>query len=112
MRKRIFLIGFGIIFLFLFGRILLLGIQFIPLLWQLEMNHTINLNSSNNTINILLLGIGGGTHDGPNLSDTVIFVSINQTKNTITLISIPRDLWVIELKGKINTDYAMRQTNQ
>lgn len=57
-------------------------------------------------INILLLGIGGGSHDGPLLTDTIMFASIDPENKRVTLISIPRDLWVPDLKAKINTAYA------
>jgi LCP family protein required for cell wall assembly len=58
----------------------------------------------------LLLGIGGGIHDGPNLTDTIILASIDWQKDTVTLISIPRDLWVPSLPGyvkKINEAYQI-----
>jgi LCP family protein required for cell wall assembly len=45
-------------------------------------------------INILLLGRGGGNHDGPDLTDTMMIDSIDVVNHTSTLISIPRDLWV------------------
>ena len=45
-------------------------------------------------INILLLGIGGAGHDGPNLTDTIILASIQPSTNKISLLSIPRDLLV------------------
>lgn len=60
----------------------------------------------NGNINVLLLGIGGGTHEGPDLTDTVIVANINPQKNTINLISVPRDLWVPDLNEKINAAYT------
>ncbi len=45
-------------------------------------------------INILILGRGGGNHDGPDLTDTMMIDSIDVVNHTSTLISIPRDLWV------------------
>ncbi len=45
-------------------------------------------------INILLLGRGGGNHDGPDLTDTMILASIDPVNHTASLISIPRDLWI------------------
>lgn len=45
-------------------------------------------------INILLLGRGGGAHDAPDLTDTMILASVDPVNLTATLISIPRDLWV------------------
>lgn len=66
-------------------------------------------NPQNNAVNILLLGIGGGNHDGPDLSDTIVFARIEPVKNIATLISLPRDLWVPELDNKINSAYATGQ---
>jgi len=48
----------------------------------------------NGRINILLLGVGGGTHDGPELSDTMMVMSIDPVNKTVALLSIPRDLYV------------------
>ncbi len=45
-------------------------------------------------INVLLLGRGGGNHDGPDLTDTMMIDSIDVVNHTSTLISVPRDLWV------------------
>jgi LCP family protein required for cell wall assembly len=56
--------------------------------------------------NVLLMGIGGGNHDGPNLTDTIILANIRPSKNQVNLISIPRDLWVPDLQAKINEAYS------
>lgn len=45
-------------------------------------------------VNVLLMGRGGGNHDGPDLTDTMMLASIDPVNHTSTLISIPRDLWV------------------
>ncbi len=45
-------------------------------------------------INVLLLGRGGGSHDAPDLTDTMMLASIDPINHTSTLLSIPRDLWV------------------
>lgn len=45
-------------------------------------------------INFLLLGVGGAGHDGPELSDTIMFASYRPSTNDIGLLSIPRDLAV------------------
>jgi LCP family protein required for cell wall assembly len=45
-------------------------------------------------VNILLLGRGGGNHDGPDLTDTMMLVSVDPINHTSTLLSLPRDLWV------------------
>jgi LCP family protein required for cell wall assembly len=45
-------------------------------------------------VNVLLLGRGGGNHDAPDLTDTIMLASIDPINHTTTLLSIPRDLWV------------------
>lgn len=47
-----------------------------------------------NHTNILLLGTGGGDHDGADLTDTIIVASVNNNSNKISMLSIPRDLWL------------------
>jgi len=65
-----------------------------------------SLKTYDNQVNILLLGISGGNHDGPNLSDSNIVLNYNFKTNKLTTISIPRDLWSPTLKDKINSAYA------
>jgi polyisoprenyl-teichoic acid--peptidoglycan teichoic acid transferase len=81
-----------------------------PFLFQLVFNRGVSLKQTTDSrINILLLGIGGGSHDGPNLTDTIILASLDQKNNKVTLVSIPRDLWFPDLGGankKINGAYA------
>jgi LCP family protein required for cell wall assembly len=57
-------------------------------------------------VNILFLGIAGGNHDGPNLSDTIIVANYNFKTNKLVTISIPRDIWSAALRDKINSAYA------
>lgn len=45
-------------------------------------------------VNILLLGVGGPGHDGPDLTDTMVVLSVDPVNNTASMLSIPRDLWV------------------
>ena len=81
-----------------------------PFLYGLLFNKNIELKQeSNGSINLLILGIGGGKHDGPDLTDTIILASLNPSKNIINLASIPRDLWIPELKAKINSAYSIGQ---
>jgi len=47
-----------------------------------------------NRANILILGIGGVEHEGPYLTDTIILASIKPQDKLLSLISIPRDLYV------------------
>lgn len=57
-------------------------------------DNTPDSTSTSKPINILLLGRWGGDHDAPDLTDTIILASINSQKNAISLLSIPRDLYV------------------
>jgi LCP family protein required for cell wall assembly len=59
-------------------------------------------------INILLLGKGGGDHDGPDLTDTILVASIDPINKTANMVSIPRDMWVTSdgASSKINAVYA------
>lgn len=62
-------------------------------------------------VNILLLGIGGPGHDGPDLTDTIMVMSVDPVNNTATMLSVPRDLWVKQpvnyfgAEQKINAAY-------
>ncbi|MEK7547861.1 MAG: LCP family protein [Patescibacteria group bacterium] len=44
--------------------------------------------------NFLLLGTGGGDHEGSDLTDSIIVASIDNESKLITMVSIPRDLYV------------------
>jgi LCP family protein required for cell wall assembly len=82
----------------------------IPFLYELFVKKDIELTQEKKeSLNVLLLGIGGGTHDGPELTDTIILANINPDKNEVNLFSIPRDLWVPELQDRINSAYARGQ---
>ncbi|MBI3984365.1 MAG: LCP family protein [Candidatus Levybacteria bacterium] len=84
--------------------------SFYPFLFQLIFDKEVKLKQAEpSKINVLILGIGGGSHDGPNLTDTIILANIDGAKNKVTLTSIPRDLWIPVLEGgnkKINEAYA------
>jgi LCP family protein required for cell wall assembly len=61
-------------------------------------------------INVLLLGILGADHPGGGLNtDTIMVASIKPKENKISMVSIPRDLWVVDpgrnTKSKINAVY-------
>lgn len=103
-----FLLLFGI-FSLLLGETLKNSTVFV---YELLFKKDIELKRENGNLNILLLGIGGDTHDGPELTDTIIFANINIEQEKISLFSIPRDLWIPELGQKINTAYAHGQTSE
>lgn len=75
---------------------------------QANVNPDLLKGEGSGRINILALGIGGAGHDGPDLTDTMLLVSIDPVNNKAVLLSIPRDLWV-NISGnyyqKINAAY-------
>src|SRR3990172_9559930 len=98
--KKYILVLLGIIAVIFVGKIVLDFVKISPFLFELFFKKEIELKTADHNINILLLGIGGKNHEGPNLTDTMIFTSISLSKNKVTLISIPRDLWVPDLDAK------------
>lgn len=68
--------------------------------------------SSDDKVNILFLGIPGGTHAGSNLTDTIMVASYNLKTNQVYLISIPRDLWFPALRTKANAVYQIGLTEK
>lgn len=112
MRKKTFATIIWIVVFACMGFILIQALRFAPVAWQLIFNKNIDLKKTDERINILLLGIGGGEHEGPNLTDTILFASIDPVSNKVTLVSIPRDLWVPDLSAKLNTAYAFGEEKQ
>jgi LCP family protein required for cell wall assembly len=105
--KKLLIVVAVFILLFIIGRVLWSNTRIVPFLFQLVFTHEINLKGSNGHINILLLGLGSDQADEPNLTDTIIFASLDQSKNIVSLISIPRDLWVPDFKQKVNAAYPI-----
>lgn len=69
-----------------------------------------------NKVNILLVWRGGWNHDAPDLTDTIILASLDKEKNLISMLSIPRDLYVeyddeFWSEWKINGIYAKHYYN-
>lgn len=50
--------------------------------------------SQKGAYNVLFLGYGGAGHDGSMLTDSIVVSHVDTTLHKVTLISIPRDLWV------------------
>jgi polyisoprenyl-teichoic acid--peptidoglycan teichoic acid transferase len=99
----IVLLGFGVVKLW----------KYVSLFYNVSFKKEIQLKETKeNTVNILLLGVGGGTHEGPDLTDTIIFASIDPNTKKVTLISIPRDMWIPEIHAKINAAYTFGEEKQ
>lgn len=108
-RQKVILL-IGIFLLILIGIFRSQIHQFFSLLYGVTVDKTINLTRPQQTsFNILLMGIGGGTHEGPDLTDTIIFANVNVKQNEVHMFSVPRDLWIPDLSQKINSAYATGQ---
>ncbi|HUX88870.1 MAG TPA: LCP family protein [Chloroflexota bacterium] len=65
---------------------------------------------------VLLLGYGGSGHDGPYLTDSIMVVVVDPVGKTLTLLSLPRDIWTpilfdgqTPVYNKLNTAYAFAE---
>ncbi|MGB6838896.1 MAG: LCP family protein [Microgenomates group bacterium] len=99
-------LGFYLIYLctsFLLGR---LGItNYTRLISDFIFTPSQKIQTTEGRTNLLILGKGGQGHEAPDLTDTVIFASISHQNPLITLISLPRDIWISELRAKLNSAY-------
>ena len=87
--------------------------EVVPVFRKLDQSKIADAIENGKSINILLLGYGGGAHSGTYLTDSIIVANIDFENNQTNLITIPRDLWVkIPVNGydgpyaKINAAYA------
>ncbi len=64
---------------------------------------------TNGHTNILLLGVAGSTEEGGHLTDSMMIVSVNPDKPSVSILSLPRDLYLSSNIGehKINAIYAL-----
>lgn len=109
MKKKIVFVCLFLFIIFFTSRF----VKYIPSVYQYFFHKEITLKTNElKQINVLLLGIGGGRHDGPLLTDTIIFANIDLQNKSVHLISIPRDLWINDLQAKINTAYAYGESKK
>ena len=69
------------------------------------------LNGSDR-VNVMMVGYGGGDHDGAYLADSIQLLSIDPETDTTTTVPLPRDLWVEGVaafphNGKINETFSI-----
>jgi len=83
----------------------------IPLYYNIAYNFVTapvgQLASYGGRTNILVMGKAGGSrdYDSPDLTDTMMLVSVSLTDHNVKIISIPRDTWIPEIRAKINSAY-------
>ncbi|HCR35542.1 hypothetical protein A2130_02665 [Candidatus Woesebacteria bacterium GWC2_33_12] len=56
-------------------------------------------------VSILVLGKGGEGHIAPDLTDTIMLVNLNPNVSKISILSLPRDIWIPAIRAKLNTAY-------
>lgn len=61
---------------------------------------------------ILVLGIAGGNHEGPTLSDSIVVANYDFSKNRLITLGIPRDIWSPTLQDRLNSAYAYGEAKQ
>jgi len=55
--------------------------------------------------NFLILGVAGENHTGGDLTDTIIFASVDHQTGKTLVLSLPRDIWIVPLRTKLNSVY-------
>src|SRR3990167_6001274 len=93
--KKIILILIGILGLFVFTIFVVKPIrQGVTVLSGVIFDKSIGVKNEDGIVRIALLGRGGGVHEGPDLTDTIMIASLDTKNNQVSLFSIPRDFWV------------------
>lgn len=71
-----------------------------------------DIKSVGDRANFLLLGKGGEGHDAPDLTDTIMFGSLSLREKDLVLVSLPRDIWVPDIRAKLNSAYYWGEQKQ
>jgi polyisoprenyl-teichoic acid--peptidoglycan teichoic acid transferase len=105
-RKRV-IFAILVAFILIFGVLFWKSSAILSAFWSTSVTEIAHINAPpEKPVNILLLGIGGGTHEGPDLTDTIIFMHVDPVNKKVTLVSLPRDLWIPDLSDKVNATYT------
>ena len=83
---------------------------------QAPLTSQTNYMTGADRVNLLVMGYGGGTHPGADLTDSMVIMSLLPSNSHTTLVSVPRDLWVQVPEGsgnytKINATYEFGSNN-
>ncbi|MFV1916971.1 MAG: LCP family protein [Patescibacteria group bacterium] len=121
--KHLWLVRVGLlvgVFLLVFVVITLVGAaikrtevgSYVSLVTNFIFTPSDKVNALQGRTNVLVLGKGGKGHEAPDLTDTIIFASIRHSDPSLTLISLSRDIWVPELRAKLNSTYYWGEQKQ
>lgn len=59
-------------------------------------------------VSVVVFGKPGGLHQGAELADAIVVVHFSPRRNQVTLISIPRDLWISDNQRQFKINEALR----
>ncbi len=79
--------------------------SFLDVAWAFIKAPVSKVESVSDRTNILIMGTAGSGHAGGDLTDTMILTSLSLKSPSLTMISIPRDLWIPEIRAKVNSAY-------
>lgn len=100
------LLGFYLLYLLISLMLGRLGVtSYVGLIGDFVFTPTQKIQTREDRTNILILGKGGEGHEAPDLTDTVIFASVTHVDPSLSLVSLPRDIWISELRAKLNSTY-------
>lgn len=63
------------------------------------------IKESDGVTAVLILGRGGEGHEAPDLTDTMIVMFIDHDSGKVSLLSLPRDIWIADMRTKLNSVY-------
>lgn len=99
-------VGILLVILFLFLRPILPYLPKAVMLARMYMDARVSdLHSENGRTSFLILGLGGPKNEPSGLTDTIIFASVDHQGREVLLLSVPRDIWITEMRAKINSAY-------
>lgn len=113
---KISLIGLGALFLVIGGLIVMRVFGFYNAIHTeaQEPGKVVEKKEEKTEYTFLLLGYGGGTHEGTYLTDSIMVAHVNLKTKKAILVSLPRDIWVQvptttgeDFHSKINALYQM-----
>ncbi len=102
------------IFVFIYQLLVLFGAdRYLGLVRSFVFPSSGKISQTDNRTNILILGKAGEGYTAPDLTDTIIVVSISHQDNPkVDLFSLPRDIWLSDLEAKLNSVYYWGNTKE
>lgn len=80
-------------------------VNYLALLDDFILTPASQIAAADGRTNILVMGKAGKGETAPDLTDTMIVISVSHSKQAISSISFSRDIWIPEIRAKINSAY-------